>query len=148
MKPFDQYPTDEAVLLKYPGDASNCRHGWGLSIQKLTRQSRCAYCGLSLVNDYHHWLLMSVDHVIPKSEAAKLGIPPELAESLANLVLACSGCNGLGNRFAIAEEEAKSTWTTGDFLKLRDETFVKRKAVIAECRAKEMAFFDSKPWEA
>ena len=100
------------------------------------------------MNDYHHWLLMSVDHVIPKSEAAKLGIPPELAESLANLVLACSGCNGLGNRFAIAEEEAKSTWTTGDFLKLRDETFVKRKAVIAECRAKEMAFFDSKPWEA
>ena len=61
----------------------------------------CAYCDVSLVDDYYHWLLMSVDHVVPSSEAKRLGIPVASYEDYINLVLCCSGCNGFGNRFRL-----------------------------------------------
>lgn len=145
MRPFDSYPKDEHELRSPPRNPYNCRHGWGLDIQQRTGQTRCAYCGVSLVDDYYHWLLMCVDHVVPSREAQRLNIPPDLANGLVNHVLACSGCNGFHNRHVIAAEPQKE-WTLDQFIDLRDTTFRNRKASVGERRAEEMAFFDRHPW--
>jgi len=145
MRPFDSYPKDEHQLRRPPKNLDNCRHGYGRDIQIRTGQTRCAYCGISLVDEYCHWLLMCVDHVVPTKEAERLSVPLDLANGLVNHVLACSGCNGFKNRHAVPAEPQKE-WTLEQFMKLRDETFLNRKTLIAERRAEEIAFFDSKPW--
>ena len=57
MMPFDRYPGRGTMFLGKCGGA-NCRHGYGLMLQQLTGQTSCAYCGLSLIHTYEHWLLM------------------------------------------------------------------------------------------
>ena len=145
MRPFDDYPKEEEKLLR-PLKPGNCRHGYGLDLQKRTGQTRCAYCGVSLVDDYYHWLLLCVDHVVPSVECRRLEIPPYLAGGLVNMVLACSGCNGFENKYA-GDEEPRSSWTLEDFIELRDKVFLARKALIAERRAVEIVAFDRKAWE-
>jgi hypothetical protein len=111
----------------------------------MTGETACAYCGVSLVDDYHHWLLMSVDHVVPAGEARRLGIEPRFYEDAINLVLCCSGCNGFGNRYRNAVEP-RADWSLQEFLRLRNLIFAERFASIAARRIAELAFFDSQPW--
>ena len=92
MKPFDDYPEDGIGLLPMRKGA-NARHEYGLALQKLTGQTECAYCEVNLTDDFHRWLLLSVDHVIPVSKCIRLGIPEEWAESYSNMVISCLGCN-------------------------------------------------------
>lgn len=146
MQPFDTYPSEESELLKPLKGTDNCRHGYGLNLQKRTGQTRCAYCGISLVDDYYHWLLLAVDHAVPASAGKPLGIPPDMLEGLVNKVLVCSGCNGFDNRYAVANETPRANWTLREFIELRDRVFSERKLRIAERRAREMSFFDQKPW--
>lgn len=146
MEPFDWYPKEDTELRR-PLKPGNCRHGYGLDLQKRTGQTRCAYCGVSLVDDYYHWLLLCVDHVVPSGECRRLKIPPELAGGLVNMVLACSGCNGFDNRLTMSDEQPRSIWSLEDFVRLRDRFFVTRKASLAERRAVEMAAFDRKEWK-
>lgn len=80
MKPFDDYPEGGRVPLGTPRNWNNCRYGYGLELQQRTAQTRCAYCDVSLVDDYYHWLLMCVDHVVPKGQAAMLNIPTKLRQ--------------------------------------------------------------------
>ena len=146
MTVFDRYPQGGRVLLGQPKNLTGaCRSGYGLALQQLTGESSCAYCGLSLVDDYHHWLLMSIDHVVPGGEARRVGIDPHFYEDAINLVLCCSGCNGFGNRFRCALEPQPS-WTLDEFLALRDRVFEDRFERIAARRAVEIAFFESTPW--
>ena len=146
MKPFDDYPTDKDELLRPLGGPGNCRNGYGLDLQKRTGQTRCAYCGISLVDDYYHWLLMAAGHVVPTSAKLSLRMPSVLIESLANRLLCCSGCNGFLNRYAVADEVPRDNWSLPDFIALRDRVFVDRKQKIGERRAAEMAIFDRKRW--
>src|SRR5947209_5141475 len=104
MSPFDAYPSGGQILLGKPKNQANCRYGYGLELQLLTGQTKCAYCQVSLIDDYYHWLLMSVDHVVPKGEALRLGVPLEYYEDFINLVLCCTGCNGFGNRYRLLYE--------------------------------------------
>lgn len=147
MEPFDQYPKEEKELRTPLRNTGNCRHGYGLDLQKRTGQTRCAYCGVSLVDDYYHWLLLCVDHAVPSCETRRLKIPSALAGGLVNMVLACSGCNGFDNRHTMPEEQPRSTWTLEEFIGLRDRYFLARKALIEERRAVEIAAFDRKEWE-
>ncbi len=147
LRPFDSYPTDEAQLRQGLRGRDNCRHGYGLDLQIRTGQTRCAYCGLSLVDNYYHRLLLCVDHVVPVSEARRLGIPDELAGGLANQVLCCAGCNGFANRYSEVEEEPRESWTLEGFIELRNRVFARRQVIIAQRRAAEMEFFDRRPWE-
>ena len=104
MRPFDQYPNDGSeIMRKMKG--GNSRRGYGLELQILTGQTECAYCGVSLVDDFYHWLLLSVDHVIPQKESQRLGIPIEWFDSYSNLVICCSGCNGFDNRKKLVKSE-------------------------------------------
>jgi hypothetical protein len=148
MQPFDSYPSSGRVLLGEPRDWTNCRHGYGLDLQQVTGQTRCAYCGLSLVDTYEHWLLLSVDHVVPRGQALALGIPRRFSEDMLNLVLCCGGCNGFGNRYAVPVVLAapREEWDLSAFLALRDAVFEARSNAIAARRATEMAAFNQRRW--
>ncbi len=66
MEPFASYPEQGREPLGRPRDLTGARRsGYGPSLQRMTGQPACAYCGLSLVDTYEHWLLMPVDHVVP-----------------------------------------------------------------------------------
>jgi hypothetical protein len=138
MTPFDSYPGEGRVLLGTPRDWTICRHGYRLELQQVTGQTRCAYCAICLVDTYEHWLLVSVDHVVPLRQAAALGIPTMFSEDLINLVLCCAGCNRFGNRYAIPMSLAvlRTTWELGDFIGLRDAVFNARASAIAVRRQK------------
>ncbi len=147
MRVFDTYPNAGRALLGRPRDVTGaCRSGYGLGLQRLTGQTTCAYCGVSLVDTYHHWLLMSVDHVVPGGEARRLGAPAHYYEDAMNLVLCCAGCNGFGNRYRCAASP-QALWTLEEFVALRDAVFADRLARIAVRRIAEVALFDSRPWE-
>ena len=93
MEPFDQYPGGGRQLLgKMTG--ANCRHEYGLKLQKLTGQTCCAYCRVSLVEDYYRWLLMSVDHVIPSGAGKLVGITQGWLMGSSLSARPGSGCSG------------------------------------------------------
>jgi 5-methylcytosine-specific restriction endonuclease McrA len=144
MKPFETYPLGGNSKLGGCKD-TNCRHGYGLKLQRLTGQTVCAYCGQNLVDTYEHWLLMSVDHVIPVKEGKNLGITKEWVDDFANWVLCCSACNGFGNRWKLPEGTTRPV-DFAAFAKLRDAVFEQRKKVILECHLKEQDYYKSKPW--
>lgn len=146
--PFSRYPGQGRQLLGRPrGMTGACRSGYGLSLQLMTGQTACAYCGTSLVDTFQHWLLMSVDHVVPRGEALRLGIDISMYEDAINLVLCCAGCNGFGNRYQHPAAPNQTPDLSLDaFLELRDRIFADRFARIAARRAREEALFESRPW--
>lgn len=152
MEPFDSYPGSGHDLLgRLKRDGRSARGkageaGYVTLFQRLTDQSKCAYCGVRLVDTYEHWLLVQADHVVPESEAKRLGIPAEFYLDCINVVLACSGCNGFKNRDALPFAP-QPTWSMQVFLTLRDEVFLLRSARIEERRKKEISIFESKPWQ-
>ena len=147
MKPFDDYPGDGKTLLPLrPG--ANTRWDDGPELQQLTGQTSCAYCGVSLIDDYCHWLLLNIDHVVPDKECNRLGIPDEWCWSYSNMVSCCYGCNGFDNRFQVSWEESTEEWTVARFFALRDRVFKERKARILRRREEEIEFYESRPWEA
>ncbi len=147
MEPFASYPRQGREPLGRPRDLTGaCRSGYGLGLQRLTGQASCAYCGMSLVDTYEHWLLMSVDHVVPRGEALRLGVAATLYEDAINLVLCCAGCNGFGNRYR-CEAMPQGSWALDEFLALRDRVFADRFQQIARRRTREEAVFAARPWE-
>ena len=144
MKPFDDYPQGGYTILpKLRGGNARRKYGHWLVEHG---QTFCAYCEMSLVDSYEHWLLLTVDHVIPVSEkdrkeGHRLGIPQIWHESYSNIVLACSGCNGFRNRYEVSWQEQKESWEESDFFKFRDRVFQEKKALIEEARISEMRFY-------
>ena len=116
MKPFDDYPGAGRELLGKLRRGWNCRHGYGVDLMLSPGQLRCAYCGVSLVDDYYHWLLMCVDHVVPIAESKKLGVQEDLIMDMANLVLCCTGCNGFGTQFDFTTVRKREKWTVKEFV--------------------------------
>ena len=145
MVPFDNYPRDGAELLPRMASGS-ARRDYGLKLQVLTGQTYCAYCGTSLVDSFEHWLLLSVDHVIPSSEYKRIGMPADWGESYSNIVLCCMGCNGFGNRYRIPWDESGESWALDRFFSLRNRVFDDRKSKILSRRAEEIRFFENKSW--
>lgn len=142
---FSTYPQQgRALLARRAG--GNCRKGYGLQLQKLTGQTDCAYCGLSLVSSYEQWLLMQVDHVVPFGTGKALGIPVEWLEDCSNLVLACAACNSFCNRDTIPVG-IELPGSLEDFYALRDRMFRLRRQRILGAHQKERAFFEGRPWE-
>jgi hypothetical protein len=151
MLPFDTYPENGRQLLGQ-NPRSNCRHGEGPKLMNMTKQQRCAYCGVDLLGNYHQWLLMNVDHVVPKQLAELLKIPMEFWNDYANCVLACSGCNGLCNQAYKNLENVlpRAPGVQNDeqiFFDFRDLVFKDRFWLIAQARMVEMRCFDQKQWE-
>ena len=142
MKPFDDYPGGGNTILKKMGRA-NSRREDGKWLMDNTSQYSCVYCGVNLVDDYYHWLLLNVGHVIPVGECNRLEIPKEWHHSFTNAVLACFGCNLFDNRYSIGWQEPKATgmWTVPAFVSLRDQVFKERKERILKRRGDEVAFF-------
>lgn len=147
MQPFDSFPKGGAVPLGRPswGNGTS-RTGYGLSLQRLTGQTHCAYCQLDLVGSFQNWLMLSIDHVVPSGQAKLHNIPVKFYEDAINLVLCCSACNGFGNRYACVVVEPPVEWDIESFLRLRDAVFAERTVLIAERRTQERKLFDAKPW--
>lgn len=100
---------------------------------------------MSLVDDYYQWLLMAVDHVVPRGPVTLLGIPRRYYEDTINQVLTCSGCNGLDNRY-LPPHTPQHAWSLAEFVAYRDIVFVERSQRIAQRREQEVAYFLSKTW--
>lgn len=145
MMPFDSYPHGGNRLLGRRSGA-NCRHEYGLRLQRLTGQENCAYCGLRLVDSYEHWLMMSVDHVVPTRTGTVFMISTDWLEDYSNHVLCCSACNGFGNRYTLMPD-TRSPSSIEEFFSLRDRVFLERKTLILLAHEKERAFFEKKPWK-
>ena len=145
MKPFDDYPEGGRTIIKKMGRA-NARREDGLWLMEKAQQDRCVYCEVSLVDDYYHWLLLNVDHVIPAKECTRLYIPEEWHHSFTNAVLACFGCNLFDNRYTIEWQQPKAAaaWKVSEFIALRDEVFAERKTRILSRRADEVQFFEQR----
>ena len=144
MRPFDDYPGDGYSILRTLKGAKS-RQGYAHWLVEHC-QTSCAYCGTRLVDSYEHWLLLTVDHVIPVSEKDLneghwLGIPRSWHESYSNIVLACSGCNGFRNKYKVAWQEPKESWKEAEFFEFRDRVFQEKAALIEEARNREMRFY-------
>lgn len=143
--PFDGYPGKGRELLgNSRGD--NCRHGYGLRLQRLTGATTCVYCDVDLTDTYEHWLLMSVDHVVPTQAGKALGIPAVWLDDFYNTVLCCSGCNSFDNRFELPDPTQEPK-TLEEFFDLRDEIFLIRSKRIREKYDAETRFYRTRPWE-
>ncbi len=146
MKPFDGYPGGGYTILpKLKG--GNARQEYGHWLVE-NGQTSCAYCGMSLVDSYEHWLLLTADHVIPVSDKDRkeghwLGIAKSWHESYSNIVLACSGCNGFRNRYT-APREPGASWEESDFFEFRDRVFTEKAARISEARSHEIRFYSNR----
>jgi len=140
VEPFSRYPAIGDSILKKMG-RTNARREDGLWLMENTGQISCAYCKVSLVDEYYHWLLLNVDHVVPVKECERLGIPVEWRHSFTNAVLACFGCNLFDNRYSISWQTAQSHWTVEEFITLRNKVFIERRRRILSRKADEVQFF-------
>jgi hypothetical protein len=140
VQPFDAYPKHGRELLGRLAGA-NARREYGYKLYLGTGIARCAYCGLSFAEDYYHWVLLCVDHVVPRSVALRLGIPDAYYEDAINMVLACAACNGFDNRFD-PSLDARHAWSLEEFVALRDAIFTARSERIAALRQADKAFFE------
>src|SRR6266571_3126998 len=77
MEPFDSYPHGgrEPFGRFQRFHQHGCRRGSGLKFQRLTKQTNCAYCGVSLVETFENWLMLSIDHVIPEALGRSISVP-------------------------------------------------------------------------
>lgn len=144
---FATYPSGGHELFGRLDSAADCRRGYGPKFMRLTGQTACAYCGVSLIDDYYRWLLLCLDHVVPKEQAKHLGIPAMFYDDYINLVVCCSGCNGYANRYSV-QHKHQEQWTLEDFVTLRNAVFIERSERIAAIRANQQALFATRPWEA
>ena len=142
MRPFDDYHGGGYTMLpKLKGRNTRRQDGHWLVENG---QTSCAYCKMSLVDSYEHWLLLTRDHVIPVSEGRRLGIPKSWYESYSNIVLACSGCNGFRNRYDVSWQVPKESWEESEFFEFRDRVFEERADLIEEARNSEMSFYNDR----
>jgi len=147
MNPFASYPKwGEVDPLPVRG-MTTCRTGYAARLQQLTGQTSCAYCGMDLVDTFEHWLLVSVDHVIPQNVATKDASWGKWVHNLYNTVLCCSACNGFLNRFRLPLN-AQAPATFDEFCRIRDEVFETRRKRLEKRWTEERAAYDSKPWQA
>ena len=142
--PFDRYPGDGWRLLRPPdpGDGSS-RRGYGYDLQRETNQTSCAFCNLNLIGDYNRWLLLVVDHVLPVKDCQRKGLrnaPAKWWESMSNLIICCSGCNGFTTREEV-EWEPWEDWSVQAFVRQRNRVFEERKKNVLKRRTEEMKFF-------
>ena len=144
MEPFESYPEWLKNNPRCLGGGSS-RTGYGLVLQRITKQTECAYCELSMVNTYHHWLHMTVDHVIPGYMAKHEGWR-EWVDNANNMVICCSACNGFLNGFRLAADTRPPS-TFEEFVARRDSLFSEKKARALKRHEHERCIFEKRPWE-
>lgn len=146
MLPFESYPGHGRQLLgRVRGD--NCRGGYGPELMKMTGQTACAYCGMSLVETYEVWLQMQLDHALPASVGRALSIPVDWYEDWFNRVLSCATCNIFDNRWS-APAGLRTPQTLDEFCELRDAIFQQRRERVMARHLRERELFARKLWQS
>ena len=90
----------------------------------------CGYCGRDL-SDRRSRLLSCMDHVIPVSEAARLGIGKDFVSSSDNLALCCASCRALTEDYKVPDEIRPRKLHPDALIELRDRVLAERRALIA-----------------
>jgi hypothetical protein len=140
---FESYPDKGRNLLgRVSGD--NCRRGYGLAFMRKTGQTNCAYCGIDLSENYEHWLILALDHVIPYNACVAWELPIEWREDFSNRVLCCTACNTFGNRYMPVGFRRPTNLE--EFYELRDKIYLERRQKILDRHKNEREFFEKKPW--
>ena len=88
MKPFEDYPEGGYTVLP-KGWGTTARREYGHWLVE-RGQTSCAYCEMSLVDSYEHWLMPTAEHVIPVADRDRLRIPTNWHESYSNIILECA----------------------------------------------------------
>lgn len=143
--PFDQYPIENPELFAIRKIINTREHNAPEFI-RLTGLKKCAYCELDL-SCFNNWVNVQLDHVIPKHMYFELSKVPNFPSawivSYANMVLACSACNGFCNRnkqtIPLDGEIDKRK-----FMSLVKEVFLERKKNIYQKRIHAELFFINK----
>ncbi|MGB9887201.1 MAG: HNH endonuclease [Moorellales bacterium] len=138
MLPFDRYEGGGRRLLgpPPPGDGT-CRHGYGPAVFRQCGLN-CVYCGRFLGAPYEAWLDLSVDHVVPRHAAARLGIPSAWVEDLANLVTCCRACNEFLNQYKV-KLALPPPANLDAFFDLRDRVFLEKQELALRRHLEERA---------
>ncbi|GCE27535.1 hypothetical protein KDA_30190 [Dictyobacter alpinus] len=145
--PLDHYPVlDLSKLKSLNTNQKTFRESYGLELYRQTGQTGCAYCGISFVdsnsNNFTHWLMMSVDHVVPRKTALLLSIDQNIWDSILNLVLCCRSCNDYGNRDRQKVPYQPEVVNSPEaFLHWRRDTFRYRFQKISEKRAHDLGTY-------
>lgn len=157
--PLDQYPTFNLMTLKALNTDNNTfrrKGGYGLGLYQHIGQKpellRCAYCGV-LFDNFTRWLMISVDHVVPKAAAIALEVDKNLWDSVLNLIFCCRICNDFneGLKHSKREEvlkilppyEPELVKLPEGFLRLRKATFPRRLEYIVTKRADAQQIYQS-----
>jgi hypothetical protein len=162
--PLDQYPSSSLnhleALRTQTNSGNGFRKNYGLKLYKKLERRRdllfCAYChfspkDLSNEDGFKHWLLMSVDHVIPVSVAKNL-VEDKIWDSVLNLVFCCRVCNDFNQGLKGSEKKAleilppyqpELVTSQEGFLNLRKATFPNRLKYITDERTKALNIYRS-----
>ena len=152
VNPFDNYPGKGRDLAdpflrhtyryqKMWENGSNSKHHYALYLILETKQPSCAYCEKILVDTFDHWLLTSIDHVVPKNAIKSNDMREDWVHDLSNVVICCLACNGYLNQYKLPTE-TRGPLSMEKWFALRDRTF-REKREEAQARLKtEREFFD------
>lgn len=123
----------------------NSRHDYARYLREKTGQGSCAYCKMNLVDTYDHWLMTSVDHVVPWNANQHEKIKAAWIDDLANAVLCCSACNGFLSQVTLKRlgvlDEERHPRTVNEFFALRNKVFSLKREKALERHKEERAFF-------
>lgn len=127
----DYLPFDLSTLKALKTDNNDARSTYALAFYRQIGQKpellRCAYCGLPFTIP-SNWRSLSLDHVIPKVAAERLGVSKDLWDSILNLVFCCRPCNdhtaySKNNPLKALPYVPPTPMSPEDVLRLRLETF-------------------------
>lgn len=82
----------------------------------------CQYCGMNLLQDFEHYQMSSVDHVVAQAKGG--------ADVLDNLVLCCNGCNTRLSRahdLTSVDARRKYLHTSSDGARIMYEKYLDKK---------------------
>ncbi|GHO63993.1 hypothetical protein KSC_028850 [Ktedonobacter sp. SOSP1-52] len=148
--PLDHYlPYDLNTLKALNTDNGESRRVYSYALYCQLGQNPellcCAYCEFSF-EDHIHWKFLSLDHVVPRNAAERLGISKDLWDSGINLVFCCRACNDYNqyspkNPFKALPYIPEPGVSPKAFLRLRKDTFPHRlRHIIDSTRADQQCF--------
>ncbi|MBU1938014.1 hypothetical protein KKG05_11495 [bacterium] len=157
MEPFDSYQRNgrdgNQPLGRLKG--GNARHGYGYRLfTEFVVEPRCAYCGLNFMEPYENWLLLTVDHVIPRglvqrngrwASLENIGQLTDWIHDAANCVICCSACNGFHLNILPDDENLNNppkNWE--EFREMRDRIFLKKQHHAIRRHRQERDYWNKK----
>lgn len=115
---------------------------------RIARRSRyrCAYCGRLFSDNLDDWLLVDLEHVVPRDSIKKRSYPSELVEDENFHRVTCHTCNTFANDYRINEVLSKfeTPTNTRQFNIIFNAVFNKKFEIVNEKLREYTQFFNNK----